>query len=169
MVLQIAPDARQMVDDWNAYTLQVVGIAYATQQQQMWAADGSGAQNHFFASHNLVDGLLALEHDSIGAPVHFIDEHPVDVRVHGDVQIRSMAHRPEERLRRGAPASSAHRALRYLSRESGINNTKQKINKYIMILYICKIKVLYITTYHKSRLIFSITVTILVTCISYQI
>jgi 6-phosphogluconolactonase (cycloisomerase 2 family) len=89
-----------MVDNRNASPLQVMGVSDATQEQQMRTADGTCRQNHFFASENFVDFLLALENDADSSTKFRIDHNPVDVSKHGNVKVRPVPDRTQKCLGR---------------------------------------------------------------------
>ncbi len=60
---------------------------------------------------SLTDLAVALEADAVGA-ILVVDEHLHDVGAHGDVQVGPVAHRPQERLGRGAARAAPDRPLR---------------------------------------------------------
>jgi hypothetical protein len=116
VVLQVAPDAREVVADLHACRAQLVGRPDARQQQQLRRVDRAGRQQHLALgaqqllaaaplAHAHADGALALQ----------LDAQHGHARAH--LQVRPLAHRAQVRVG-GAEALAV--SLRHLEHRRAV-------------------------------------------------
>ena len=112
MVLQVAPDARQVRPDRQAEPLQLLLGGDAGQRQQPRGLHGARADDDLVLCVEALETTLA-DHLDAGAALA-VEQEPDGARVGQDLQARVVGDRPEERPVGGLAAPVARRELREL-------------------------------------------------------
>jgi hypothetical protein len=95
VVLQVAPDARQVVAHLHAGGAQVVGRADARQQQQLRRVDRARRQQHLaLGAHELLAAAPLAQAHADGPLALQLDAQDADVRAH--LQVRALGRRAQE-------------------------------------------------------------------------
>ena len=108
MILQVVSHRKVGVHA-DAHLVEVRRRTDAAQHQDLRAADGACRQDHFFRRVDFVNLVLALKLHAVGLPL-LVDQDTVHVAVHGDVQVRSLAHRSQERFGCGTAITAPDRS-----------------------------------------------------------
>ncbi len=110
MVVQVRADARRIGDDVDAVSAQQLGRADARELQNLRRADRASREQHLAPRAQRVRARACEARDDARrtlAAVARFDEHALDERARAHGEIRTLQHRPQERLRRAPPHAAA--------------------------------------------------------------